>query len=407
MKLSYYSDWNDFNNLPFEIVERKGLGHPDTLADGLAEAVSNEYSKYCLHEFGVIPHHNVDKLYIGAGLFSVEFGKNEMIKPAKIRINGRISDKFGNNQIDLVTLQRKAIKDYLQRVLPRAALDTNIIIEHNATQNTRRKNWFSPETKDDLPELKKLVANDTSVCVAHAPLSMAEKVCIAVERYFWNIDEKGQVISPKFSNVGQDIKVMVIREGQDIKVDACIPIYSDTISSIQDYKDQVLRFEDDLRFMLKQNKLSEDYNISLYINNSQSGSWHPYMLGLGSCIECGEEGLVGRGNGISGLIPTMRAKSNEAYFGKNPVYHVGRVLGLLTQRIANRIYHETGSGNSVYTLAVHSDDLLPPTNVCVNLQDISVKEQVEQIIKEEFSPETYINKIIDNIITSDFSMKLL
>lgn len=94
-KITYFNNWNDFNKLPFEIVERKGLGHPDTLADGLAEAVSNNYSSYCLDRFGIVPHHNVDKLYIGAGLFSVEYGQNKMLKPAVIRINGRISNSFG------------------------------------------------------------------------------------------------------------------------------------------------------------------------------------------------------------------------------------------------------------------------------------------------------------------------
>ena len=50
------------DRLPFEIVERKGLGHPDTLADGLAENAEIEYCNYCLREFGCIPHHNFDKL---------------------------------------------------------------------------------------------------------------------------------------------------------------------------------------------------------------------------------------------------------------------------------------------------------------------------------------------------------
>lgn len=39
----------------FEVVERKGLGHPDTLADGIAEIVEIEYAKYCLNMFGYIP----------------------------------------------------------------------------------------------------------------------------------------------------------------------------------------------------------------------------------------------------------------------------------------------------------------------------------------------------------------
>ena len=45
---------------PMEIVERKGIGHPDTLCDGAAEALSLELCRYYLEHFGRILHHNVD-----------------------------------------------------------------------------------------------------------------------------------------------------------------------------------------------------------------------------------------------------------------------------------------------------------------------------------------------------------
>ncbi|MET7278839.1 methionine adenosyltransferase [Kribbella sp. NPDC005582] len=44
------------------IVERKGIGHPDTLADHLAERLSRAYSRYTLDHFGAVLHHNFDKL---------------------------------------------------------------------------------------------------------------------------------------------------------------------------------------------------------------------------------------------------------------------------------------------------------------------------------------------------------
>ena len=31
---------NKHKTPPFEVVERKGLGHPDTLADGISETIS-------------------------------------------------------------------------------------------------------------------------------------------------------------------------------------------------------------------------------------------------------------------------------------------------------------------------------------------------------------------------------
>ncbi|MCX7841342.1 MAG: methionine adenosyltransferase, partial [Anaerolineae bacterium] len=44
------------DSLPVEIVERKGIGHPDSLCDGMAERISVEYSKWCLEHFGMILH---------------------------------------------------------------------------------------------------------------------------------------------------------------------------------------------------------------------------------------------------------------------------------------------------------------------------------------------------------------
>jgi len=50
---------------PVEIVERKGLGHPDTLCDALAEELSLSLCRYYRERFGLILHHNVDKALNG------------------------------------------------------------------------------------------------------------------------------------------------------------------------------------------------------------------------------------------------------------------------------------------------------------------------------------------------------
>jgi S-adenosylmethionine synthetase len=59
--------------LGVEVVERKGAGHPDTLADGVAEAISRAYSRYCLDGFGAILHHNTDKTSLLGGAAHVRF----------------------------------------------------------------------------------------------------------------------------------------------------------------------------------------------------------------------------------------------------------------------------------------------------------------------------------------------
>ena len=169
----------------FEVVERKGLGHPDTLADALAELVSIEYSKYCLNNFGCVLHHNVDKLYIGAGLFENSFGVSKMIKPIRVVVNGRMSSNFGDFPINLAEIQRKAILPYLYSVLPNLK-EGDVVIESNSTQYTKNKFWYNPRNLSDVPDATDPKANDTSVVMYHNPMTTCELLAYELESYFWD-----------------------------------------------------------------------------------------------------------------------------------------------------------------------------------------------------------------------------
>src|SRR5574341_2664991 len=74
---------------PVEIVERKGIGHPDSLCDGIAERISVEYTKWCIEHLGAPLHHNFDKVQLVAGETNVGYGVGELIKPIRIQIAGR------------------------------------------------------------------------------------------------------------------------------------------------------------------------------------------------------------------------------------------------------------------------------------------------------------------------------
>ncbi|MEH2462066.1 methionine adenosyltransferase [Nostoc sp.] len=101
---------------PFEIVERKGIGHPDTLADSLAELISIEYSKYTLHKFGAILHHHVDKLYVRGGKWDVYDGGADFRKPIKVMVNGRFSYKFGSHTIPIEEIVESTVINRLKKL---------------------------------------------------------------------------------------------------------------------------------------------------------------------------------------------------------------------------------------------------------------------------------------------------
>jgi S-adenosylmethionine synthetase len=78
-------EWN-VTRLPphedsIEIVEQKGIGHPDTLCDALAEGPSASLCRWSLERFGRILHHNVDKALRVGGQVRVCPGGEEVLVP--------------------------------------------------------------------------------------------------------------------------------------------------------------------------------------------------------------------------------------------------------------------------------------------------------------------------------------
>jgi S-adenosylmethionine synthetase len=103
---------------PAEIVERKGLGHPDTLADALAERMSVAYSRHCLEHYGVVLHHNLDKLYLRGGHCQIGLGTFEMTEPTILTIGGRVSTSFADSPVGHRELFEQVARDYFGTVLP-------------------------------------------------------------------------------------------------------------------------------------------------------------------------------------------------------------------------------------------------------------------------------------------------
>ncbi|PIZ43628.1 hypothetical protein COY33_01180, partial [candidate division WWE3 bacterium CG_4_10_14_0_2_um_filter_42_7] len=179
---------------PVEFVERKGLGHPDTLSDSLAEYLSVEYSLYTKDRFGAILHHNFDKIGLLGGSSYVKFGMGYLINPIRVLLNGRASTRFGNELIPVEKLLIKWSKEFLASKLPQINVNKDLEFHYNLSNKSSpgktdlqeasygtRKYWFEPRSLDDLQELKHLVSNDTSLGVGFAPLSQLEKFILEIE----------------------------------------------------------------------------------------------------------------------------------------------------------------------------------------------------------------------------------
>src|SRR5687767_12958039 len=95
----------------FDIVERKGSGHPDSMADGLAEELSRVYSLLCLAEVGAILHHNTDKTALLGGAATVAFGGGKIDRPITALVNGRFSAGLGGHTLPVQDLVEKTTRD--------------------------------------------------------------------------------------------------------------------------------------------------------------------------------------------------------------------------------------------------------------------------------------------------------
>ena len=96
-----------------ELVERKGIGHPDSVADGLAESISRALCHEYLDRFGAVLHHNTDKTQIVAGRSRPVFGGGEVICPLYILLTGRATRVFKEEEIPVDTIAIKAARKLL------------------------------------------------------------------------------------------------------------------------------------------------------------------------------------------------------------------------------------------------------------------------------------------------------
>jgi S-adenosylmethionine synthetase len=377
---------------PVEVVERKGLGHPDTLADALAERLSVAYSRYCLERFGAVLHHNLDKLYLRGGQCRIGLGDFEMTEPVTLIIGGRVSNSFAGTPVRYRAMFEEAARDYLATVLPHFDHGRWLRVEHATTSRSRFPTWFQPASLDDLPELVNPTANDTAVVTAWWPDTPAERVALALERH---LNQDG--LGPRYADLGQDIKVMVIRQGRQIDITVNVAVHPLAAGDPAAYDAIINR----VRVELDQVAGAILAGTAVHRLRLNTGDANPfrgkrcYLLGTGSCLEFGEEGFVGRGNTPAGYIPLHRPKSAEAAFGKNPVYHGGKVYSIHATQIARRVFEVTGVPATVTIASRHSDPLRQPSFAEVAVHGDADLGTVEQIALISLATVDHISLALD------------
>ncbi len=307
----------------FEVVERKGLGHPDTICDALAEALSVRLSRYYLDHFGMILHHNVDKALLCGGASRPAFGGGEVLQPIEIILAGRATRQFQGVDVPIEALAESCVHDWFRAHFH--ALDPD--------RHVRVRCMIRPGSTDLVALFARqhaagvMLANDTSCGVGSAPLSTLETMVAAVESAL-----NAPKIKRQHPEIGEDIKVMGVRQRDRVQLTVGCAFVDRHILHTEDYLEKKARVSQLARDAAEQ---ATGCSAEVDVNTGDDpGTGSLYLTVTGTSAEAGDDGEVGRGNRANGLIAPFRWMTLEAVAGKNPMTHVGKLYNVAARQIA-------------------------------------------------------------------------
>jgi len=313
---------------PFEIVERKGLGHPDTICDAVMERVAVELAQAYLKICGRVLHFNADKGLLVAGEVDCRPGGGHVITPMRLVMGDRATFEWRKKRLPVAEIAERVASTWFKQHLPH--VDP---LKHLTCQ---------VELKPAPAELQSVserrggpVSNDTSAAVGYAPFTPTERLVFQVEQFLNSASFK-----KVFSDTGQDVKVLGVRTRGQVALTVAMPLLSSAIRTESRYfarKAEVLKA---LQFFVKQKagpRLSAEVTLNA-LDRRGVGLEGMYLSLLGTSAEAGDSGEVGRGNRVCGVISLRRPASAEAAAGKNPMAHVGKIYNVLAHVLAGEIY---------------------------------------------------------------------
>jgi S-adenosylmethionine synthetase len=363
-----------------EIVERKGIGHPDTICDLVCESASQALSQYYLKRFGSVLHHNLDKGLLVAGRSQPRFGGGKILEKIKIIIAGRATDKVGKIKIPAKEIAERAVKNCLIEIL-------------NFSSGVLKNFEISIDYKPGAANLQEVfkrsdeiaLANDTSFGIGYGPYSKAESLTLKVANFL-----NSQKFLKKYPFFGTDIKVMTLRKRDEIILTIPAAYIDKHIKNPKDYFEKKEMVKKEIEKFVK--KISNFKNIKIDHNTldnpNAKSEGEIYLTVLGLSAEQGDDGQVGRGNRVSGLITPCREMSLEAPAGKN-INHPGKLYQILAHLIAQKIGKLEGVKEcSVRILSQIGKPLDEPqiVNVKVIANNFSnVKDKIYKIVELKFN----------------------
>jgi S-adenosylmethionine synthetase len=312
-----------------EIVERKGIGHPDSICDEIMECAAVQLARTYQQRLGTIVHFNLDKGLLAAGAAERWFGGGRITAPMRIIFGDRATFDWNGTPIPVDRIVEGAARGWIRAHLPHVAPDHAVVFQSEIRPG-------SPELQATVPaDQSRAPANDTSAAVGYAPLTATERLVLAAERFL-----NGPSFKSHFPDTGQDVKVMAFRVEDHLRLTVAMPFLAPYITSENQYfrrKAEAAHALTTYLDTLPERPASFDLELN-HLDAPGLEAAGVYLSVTGTSAEDGDSGEVGRGNRVNGLISLNRPASAEVAAGKNPVSHVGKLYNVLAFILAHRIH---------------------------------------------------------------------
>ncbi|WP_339103815.1 methionine adenosyltransferase [Haloterrigena salinisoli] len=379
-----------------EVVERKGIGHPDSICDGVAEAVAGALAREYIDRVGEVLHFNTDETQLVAGRAAPAFGGGEVVDPIYLLIVGRATKSYEGQTIPAETIALRAARDYLSETIPQLELGEDIVVDVKLGEGSGDLQEVFGEDEVSVP-----MANDTSYGVGHAPLTETERIVLETERRL-----NGE-FADENPYLGPDVKIMGKREGDRIDVTVAAAMVDEYVADMDAYSDAVDEVQ---AYVAEIAGEYTDREVAVHVNNADDyDEGSIYLTVTGTSAEQGDDGSVGRGNRANGLITPNRSMSMEATSGKNPVNHIGKIYNLLSTEIAESVVDDVDEirdlrvrllsqiGRPIDRPHVADVELVTEEGVAVG----DVEDEVEAIVDEELADVTDVTRrVIDGELST-------
>jgi len=324
-----------------EVVERKGLGHPDTMCDLMAEAAGLALTRHYVELAGRVLHFNTDKALLIAGSSIPSPGGGLVTAPMRLVLGDRATDVWEGQRIPVAQIAAEAVGQWAGAHLRYVDPSRHLVFESALRPGSAELTGIYAA---ELPG-----ANDTSTGVGVAPLTETEELVIAAETFL-----NSPAFQARHPECGEDVKVMGVRLERRLELTVALAFVDRFVES----EDFYFRRKEEVRSELEQHlreRLCGLDALDLRLNTLDEpgrGAAGMYLTVLGTSADGADGGEVGRGNRPRGVIAFHRPCSLEAAAGKNPVGHVGKIYNALAQQIAERVQAEVAGLEEVRSTLV-------------------------------------------------------